>query len=712
MGARISGVLPRQTLRAYLIAVFVPLAGLPLVALAVLTYVFVTRAIDQEIVRRARPELAAVARNLETAEKRLERQMTTLARGDEFRVSLLGRDDAGLGREARTWLEASLFESVRIFNAEGALAAQYQRASVNEAGNWEGVFGVKSNAAGRRGPSSVKSTLAASFSDDASRFEESGRSALRAEFRKFLRAEDGWILRSVDRTGRGLAWTFYKIVFDSDYKTAGFLEGSVTLTPARLRVLADFQGVDLAIVPPALDWVAGSDGEVTTAFSRWLPEFKATGRASDLRDLSADVRVRGTSTAFFFTPVANDAGGPVAWISVGLSKDDQLAFRNTILLWVSLMAAGLAALVAYITVLVSRRITRPISELVQAAERVRRGEWVEPVESADTRSEIGFLVKRFNDMALGVQVTKRTLETKLEELARAHNELTLTQGQLVQSAKMGSLGQLVAGVAHELNNPIAFIYSNMSQMRGYLRNLDEMDRLVRELREKATPEDRARVEKALEELEWDYLRKDMKEIVQSCLEGSIRVKDIVLGLRNFSRADKGDVAEVDINQALENTAKLLVGQIKNRVELHWNLCSNGLLRCNLVQVNQVLMNLMANALQAIEGRGNVWVDSRVEGEGELEEMVVTIRDDGKGIPADQIDRIFDPFFTTKKVGEGTGLGLSIVYGIVERHRGSLHVKSTTADVDPRGHGTEFTVRLPRRGPSLPAADVDSDRRSA
>jgi len=489
----------------------------------------------------------------------------------------------------------------------------------------------------------------------------------------------------------------------------------VTLTPSRLRVLADFQGVDLAIVPPTANWVASSDPEVSSSFSRWLPGLKpAPGVAGlpDLRDLAADIQVGGVSTAFFFTPLANDSGDPVAWISVGLSKDDQLAFRNTILLWVGLIAAGLALLVAYITVSVAGRLTRPISELVAAAERVRRGEWVEPVE-ADSRSEIGYLVKRFNDMALGVQVTKRTLETKLEELAKAHTELTATQDQLVQSAKMGSLGQLVAGVAHELNNPIAFIYSNMSQMRGYLKNIDEMDRLVRDLREKLPEAERARLEAALEALEWDYLRKDMKEIVQSCLEGSIRVKDIVLGLRNFSRADKGDVAEIDVHQALDNTAKLLVGQIKNRVEVHWDFCEDGRLRCNLAQVNQVLMNLMANALQAIEGRGNVWVSTRVEERDGREDMVITIRDDGKGIPPDQLARIFDPFFTTKKVGEGTGLGLSIVYGIVERHQGVITVRSTpqeSAAAVP--HGTEFTVRLPRRGPVVASIDHDSDRRSA
>jgi signal transduction histidine kinase len=178
-----------------------------------------------------------------------------------------------------------------------------------------------------------------------------------------------------------------------------------------------------------------------------------------------------------------------------------------------------------------------------------------------------------------------------------------------------------------------------------------------------------------------------------------------LGLRSFSRSDKGEVVEADINMALRNTAKLLASQIKNRVNLHWDLCEGLVLRCNLAQLNQVFMNLMANALQAIEGRGNVWIRTYTEThEGNGEQLIVSIRDDGRGIGRESVDKIFDPFFTTKKVGEGTGLGLSIVYGIVERHHGKIQVRSVQAP-EPE-HGTEFVVILPLRGgiePDLPVS---------
>jgi two-component system NtrC family sensor kinase len=137
------------------------------------------------------------------------------------------------------------------------------------------------------------------------------------------------------------------------------------------------------------------------------------------------------------------------------------------------------------------------------------------------------------------------------------------------------------------------------------------------------------------------------------------------------------------------------------VELHWDLCANSRIRCNIAQLNQVFMNLMANSVQAIEGRGHVWVRTWVENVAEGDDtqpdlessLCISVRDNGKGIKPEVLDRIFDPFFTTKKVGEGTGLGLAIVYGIVERHRGTIKVRSVVEPAD--GHGTEFVVRIPR-----------------
>jgi two-component system NtrC family sensor kinase len=229
-----------------------------------------------------------------------------------------------------------------------------------------------------------------------------------------------------------------------------------------------------------------------------------------------------------------------------------------------------------------------------------------------------------------------------------------------------------------------------------LKNIEELTQLVDSLQGALPQQEKARIRATLERMEWDYVKSDMADIVQSCLEGSVRVKDIVLGLRNFSRLDKGEVVEVDLNVALRNTAKLLTGQIKNRVNVDWALCEQGFVRCNVSQVNQVFMNIMANALQAIEGEGDLFVQSENLIHQGSEYLRVRIRDSGQGMTPETIAKIFDPFFTTKSVGEGTGLGLSIVYGIVQKHGGFIDVTSVQFP-DPM-HGSTFDIYLPKRGP--------------
>jgi two-component system NtrC family sensor kinase len=476
------------------------------------------------------------------------------------------------------------------------------------------------------------------------------------------------------------------------------LEARIALDAERLKILADYQGVDLFLMDSEYRQLSASHSELAKKTSALIKTIKEQfSMPSELAGFSQEIRVGRDPVEFFFAPIGADPSDQkliAGWMGVGLNKRDQIQMRNQVILWISLLAAVIGIAVMAITIRVSDRITKPVTELVRATEMMKLGEWVHPVDS-DAKTEIGVLVKRFNEMTQNVQVTKRALELKLEELASAHGELTKTQGQLVQSAKMSSLGQLVAGVAHELNNPIAFIYSNMTQMRSYLKNLDKLDRVIHLLEEKIPEQDAKFLKASLDEIEWTYVRQDMGEMVQSCLDGSIRVKDIVSGLRNFSRLDKGEIAELDVNRSLENTAKLLSSEIKNRVEIIWDLCPDARMRANTSQLNQVFMNIMANGLQSIEGRGKVWIKTSLEKIESDEFMVISLRDSGRGIKSEHIDKIFDPFFTTKKVGEGTGLGLSIVYGIIERHRGTINVKSRL-EPEP-AHGTEFIIRLPRWG---------------
>lgn len=690
--------LSRIRMRSYLLLVLVPLTLLPLLILAGLLHLFIQASFDEEVGRRARPEIAALARNLDTLEKRLARQALTLSRSDEVKLGALTSDRGLLQGKVRSWLESSLFDRVKIYTYRGQLVESGERVPSQELGlPWNQLFGLPDKTKDREPASKNSATLAVSsenFVDVASR-EVAG--SLSPDFRRFLLREGAWSLRQVESSGErpGYVFRIFRSVLDSDGKPAGFIEGSVLMDSAKWQHLGLYQGVEFLLVGASRKVLSTSQAEFGELFAGELPGWTELATASETKHPSKTVELGDTPFEVFFAPIIGDNNQTEAWIGVGLSRAQHVFLQNRILVWVVGLTVLLSILVTAFSFVFSKRLVQPIRDLVKAAETVRSGQAVEPLQVEATQ-EISFLVERFNEMTMSVQAAKRTLETKLEELADTNIQLTQMQDQLVQSAKMSSLGQLVAGVAHELNNPIAFIYSNMVQMRQYLKNLEELTQLVDSLQGALPDQEKARIRATLERMEWDYVKSDMADIVQSCLEGSVRVKDIVLGLRNFSRLDKGEVAEADLNVALRNTAKLLTGQIKNRVNVDWALCDEGYVRCNVSQVNQVFMNIMANALQAIEGEGDLFVQTENLLHQGRDYLRVRIRDSGQGMTPETVAKIFDPFFTTKSVGEGTGLGLSIVYGIVQKHGGFIDVKSVQFP-DPM-HGSTFDIYLPKRGP--------------
>jgi two-component system NtrC family sensor kinase len=290
-----------------------------------------------------------------------------------------------------------------------------------------------------------------------------------------------------------------------------------------------------------------------------------------------------------------------------------------------------------------------------------------------TETEVGLLMESFNDMSKKVSQSRQELEKKLEELKN-------TQATLVHSAKMASLGQLVAGVAHELNNPIGFIYSNITHLKEYVEKIQKVWVAV----EKNPNE----VESIKKEVDFDYIMEDLPKLISSCEDGAKRTRDIVLGLRNFSRLDEAQLKKVDLKEGLQNTLKLLASELKNKIIVHEEYGKLDLVRCYASQINQVFMNIISNAAQAIEKEGDIWIKTWQEDNLAF----VSIRDSGPGIPREAFDKIFDPFFTTKPVGKGTGLGLSISYGIVQKHGGEILVESQP------GHGTTFIVKVPLEGP--------------
>jgi two-component system NtrC family sensor kinase len=282
------------------------------------------------------------------------------------------------------------------------------------------------------------------------------------------------------------------------------------------------------------------------------------------------------------------------------------------------------------------------------------------------------------------QIYKSSLETKNIELANRTAELERLQAQLVHTEKMASLGQLAAGIAHELNNPAGFVYGNMDLLRTHVTALQDLlhvyDRLV-------LPDEAGRTVNAVKtRIGYDRLMGDLDSIIADCREGSERICDVVKNLRLFSRLDEAELKQIEIHGGIDSTIRLLSRYFSSgQIVVRRDYSKLPLISCYAGQLNEVWMNLLANAAQAINGKGEVRISTRLESEL----LVVAISDTGKGIPPEELSRIFDPFFTTKPVGEGTGLGLSITYGIIKRHGGTISVESRL------GTGTTFTVKLPR-----------------
>lgn len=325
------------------------------------------------------------------------------------------------------------------------------------------------------------------------------------------------------------------------------------------------------------------------------------------------------------------------------------------------------------------------------------------------------------------QVIERTAELTQAnaELEATLQELKQTQVQLIQTEKMSSLGQLVAGIAHEINNPVNFIHGNLPYASQYIQDLLKVIRLYQSYYPAPAPE----IQTTLQVLDLDFVMEDLTKLLASIQIGTDRIKQIVLGLRNFSRMDEAEMKLVDIHEGIDNTLMILQHRIKPRsgqskIHIFKQYDSVRPVECYPGQLNQVFMNILANAIDALEenpkfsdskpsvsssletkiqtalqrshrmaipddqSKPTIWIRTEMVGN---DQVAITIADNGSGIPESLNHRLFDPFFTTKPTGKGTGLGLSISYQIVKgRHGGSLKCSSVP------GLGTEFMITIPVR----------------
>ncbi len=272
----------------------------------------------------------------------------------------------------------------------------------------------------------------------------------------------------------------------------------------------------------------------------------------------------------------------------------------------------------------------------------------------------------------------------LQEKDLILKELREAQSHLVQSEKMASLGQLTAGVAHEINNPINFVTASVEALKLDFQDLQPLLHKILQLEPANSQELVKEIIAMRDNLDSEYLEKEIASLIGSIERGASRTKNIVAGLKVFSRNARDQIIEADLHEGLDATLTILGNKMKDRIKVVKDYGEIPLVNCQFDKLNQVFMNIISNAIESIEEEGQIFITTKQE----ADDVVISIRDDGKGMDAPTLKRVFEPFFTTKEVGKGTGLGLSISYGIVDQHGGKILVDSQLEK------GTTFTIILP------------------
>jgi two-component system NtrC family sensor kinase len=345
---------------------------------------------------------------------------------------------------------------------------------------------------------------------------------------------------------------------------------------------------------------------------------------------------------------------------------------------------GVTFTVADITDLVQTRL-----DLMQSLSKTEQAVVVRTLELTDANRHLHNEIEKRKKIETRLIKFQQVLQSTIIKLKK-------TQSGLIQSEKLASVGYLAAGIAHEINNPTAFVSSNLKTAEGYLQEIGSLFATYRQLiglLKTSSKEALAgvkvqsildEIKQAEEDADLDFIMTDLANIFSECREGTDRIQKIVADLKDFAHPGEPERQLTDINQGLDSTINIVWNELKYKAELIKEYGDLPRINCYSQQINQVFMNLLVNAAHAIEKQGTIRVRTCVQGDN----IEVHIIDTGRGIPKENLSKIFDPFFTTKEVGKGTGLGLSMAYGIIQKHNGKILVESKI------GKGTHFTVVLP------------------